>query len=101
MQKIQPEMKALREKYKKDTKKMNEEVMALMRKNKASPLGGCLPLFLQFPIFFALYRVLSESIELYQSPFLFWIQDLSLPDSYYSLPILAGFVFLFNKTSHR
>jgi len=98
MQKIQPEIKALRETYKSDPKKMNEEVMILMKKHKANPLGGCLPMFLQFPVFFALYRVLGESIELYQSPFFFWIQDLSLKDPYYILPILAGFVLFIQQS---
>ena len=92
MQKLQPEIKEIRETYKSEPKKMNEEVMALMKKNKANPLGGCLPMFLQLPIFFALYRVLGESIELYQSPFFFWIQDLSLKDPYYVFPILGGLV---------
>lgn len=92
MQKIQPQIKELKSTHKADPKKMNLEVMALMKKHKANPLGGCLPLFIQFPVFFALYRVLGESIELYQSPFAFWIKDLSLKDPYYALPILAGLV---------
>ena len=90
MKKIQPEIKAIREKYKKDAKKMNEETLALMKHYKANPLGGCVPMFLQLPIFFALYRVLSESFELYQSPFIFWIQDLSVKDPFYVLPVLMG-----------
>ena len=90
MQTIQPEMKRLREEYKKDPKKLNLEIMALMKENKANPLQGCLPLFLQTPVFFALYRVLGESIELYQAPFIFWIQDLSFKDPYYVFPVLAG-----------
>ena len=92
MQKIQPEIKEIKETYKSDPKKMNQEVMALMKKNKANPLGGCLPMFLQLPVFFALYRVLGESIELYQSPFFLWIQDLSLKDPYYIFPVLGGLV---------
>lgn len=91
MQIIQPEIKAIREKHKGgDAQKMNLEVMALMRENKANPLSGCLPMLLQFPIFIALYRVLGQSVELYQAPFVFWIQDLSLKDSFYILPILMG-----------
>ncbi len=90
MQTIQPEIKKLREEHKKDPKKLNEEIMALMKENKASPFGGCLPLFLQTPVFFALYRVLGESIELYQAPFILWIQDLSSKDPYYILPVLGG-----------
>lgn len=92
MQKIQPEIKKIKETYKSDPKKMNLEVMALMKQHKANPLGGCLPLFIQFPVFFALYRVLGESIELYQSPFVFWIKDLSLKDPFYVLPVLGGLV---------
>ena len=90
MKKIQPEIKAIREKYKKEPKRMNEETLALMKHHKANPLGGCIPMFLQLPIFFALYRVLSESFELYQSPFIFWIQDLSSKDPFYVLPVFMG-----------
>ncbi len=97
MQKIQPQIKEIKEKHKDDPKKANQDVMALMRENKASPLG-CLPLFLQIPIFIALYRVLGESIELYQSPFVLWIKDLSLKDPYYALPILAGLVYFIQQS---
>ncbi len=90
MKKIQPEIKAVRKKYKEDAKKMNEETLALMKRHKANPFGGCVPMFLQLPVFFALYRVLGESFELYQSPFIFWIQDLSIKDPFYILPILMG-----------
>ncbi len=90
MQKIQPLMTAVREKYKDDPVKMNSEVMALMKVNKANPLGGCLPMFFQVPVFFALYRVIGSSIELYGSPFVFWIQDLSAHDEFFVLPILMG-----------
>ena len=90
MQKIQPQIKELKETHKSDPKKLNLEIMALMKQNKVNPLGGCLPLFIQFPVFFALYRVLGESIELYQSPFILWIEDLSLKDPYFILPVLGG-----------
>ena len=92
MKKIQPKIKAIREKYKNkaDPKKMNEETLQLMKSHKANPFGGCLPMFLQLPVFFALYRVLGESFELYQSPFIFWIQDLSVKDPFYILPVLMG-----------
>ena len=90
MKKIQPEIQVLRKKYKKDMKVMNEQMLALMKKNKARPLGGCLPMLLQFPIFFALYRVLGESFELYQAPFFGWIKDLSLKDPFYVVPVLMG-----------
>jgi len=64
--------------------------MSLMKENKANPFGGCLPMLLQIPIFFALYRVIGSSIELYGSPFMFWIQDLSAHDKFFVLPILMG-----------
>ena len=91
MQQIQPQLQKLREKHKKDPQTLNKEMMALMKTNKANPLGGCLPLMVvQLPVFIALYRVLGESIELYQAPFIFWIQDLSLYDPWYILPVLSG-----------
>lgn len=90
MQKIQPLMTSVRERYKDDPVRMNQEIMALMKENKANPLGGCLPMLLQIPIFFALYRVIGSSIELYQSPFLGWITDLSHHDKFYVLPVLMG-----------
>ncbi len=97
MKKIQPEIQALRKKYKKDMKTMNEQMLALMKQNKARPLGGCLPMILQFPIFFALYRVLGESFELYQAPFFGWIQDLSLKDPFYVVPSLMGLSMYFQQ----
>lgn len=90
MQKIQPKLQALRERYKDDPMTMNRETMTLMKENKANPLGGCLPMLLQIPIFFALYRVIGSSIELYHSPFLGWITDLSSHDKFYVLPIIMG-----------
>jgi YidC/Oxa1 family membrane protein insertase len=80
MKKIQPLMKEIREKYKNDRKKMNEEVMALYRTYKINPLGGCLPMVVQIPVFFALYRMLYQAIELRHAPFVLWINDLSAPD---------------------
>lgn len=90
MQKVQPLIKDLREKYKDDAMTMNREMMLLMKENKANPLGGCLPMLLQIPIFFALFRVIGSSVELYQAPFMFWIQDLSLHDKFFVLPVLMG-----------
>lgn len=90
MQKIQPEMKMIREKYKNDPTRMNQEVMGLMKRSKANPLGGCLPMLLQLPVFLALFSSLSMSIELYKAPFIFWIQDLSVKDPFYVLPVLMG-----------
>lgn len=90
MQKIQPILQQIREKYKDDPANLNREMMAAMKENKANPMAGCLPILLQLPIFFALYRVIGSSVELYQAPFAAWIQDLSLHDKYYVLPVLMG-----------
>ncbi len=80
MKKLQPLMAEIREKYKHDKKKMNEEVMGLYRAYKVNPMGGCLPMVVQIPVFFALYRMLYEAIELRHAPFFGWINDLSAPD---------------------
>ena len=80
MKKIQPLMKEIREKYKDDKQRMNQEVMGLYRTYKINPLGGCLPMVVQLPVFFALYRMLYEAIELRHAPFFLWINDLSAPD---------------------
>lgn len=90
MQAIQPQIQAMREKYKDDQQAQQVEMMRLMKDHKVNPLGGCLPVFLQFPIFIALYQVLGNSIELYQAPFMLWIHDLSLKDPYYILPVFMG-----------
>lgn len=92
MQKVQPLIQNLREKYKDDPANLNREMMELMKRHKVNPMGGCLPMLLQIPVFFALYRVFSESIELYQAPFMFWIHDLSSKDPYFVLPILMAAV---------
>lgn len=92
MQRVQPLIQSLRERYKDDPMSLNREMMALMKKHKVNPMGGCLPMLLQIPVFFALYRVFSESIELYQAPFIFWIHDLSSKDPFYVLPILMALV---------
>ena len=80
MKKLAPLMKEIKEKYKDDKKKMNQETMALYRTYKINPMGGCLPMILQIPVFFALYRMLYEAIELRHAPFFLWINDLSAPD---------------------
>lgn len=90
MQKIQPILQDIRERYKDDPVTLNREMMATMKNNNANPLAGCLPILLQIPIFFALYRVIGSSVELYQAPFVGWIQDLSLHDKFYVLPVLMG-----------
>ncbi len=96
MKKLQPQLMAIREKYKKDSARMNQEMMKLYKEHKVNPLGGCLPMLLQLPFFVALYNVLSVSIELRQSPFIsFWIKDLSVHDPYYILPVLMGVSMIF------
>ncbi|MGA1862166.1 membrane protein insertase YidC [Deferribacter thermophilus] len=90
MQKIQPEIQKIREKFKGDPQKMNAAMMDLYRKYGVNPMGGCLPMLIQIPIFFALYKALLVSIELKGSPFFGWITDLSVKDPYYITPILMG-----------
>lgn len=90
MQKLQPEMKKMREKYGKDKQKLNQEMMSFYKENKVNPLGGCLPMVIQIPVFFALYRVLLGSIELRHAPFMLWITDLSAKDPYYVTPLIMG-----------
>ncbi|MDR3631170.1 MAG: membrane protein insertase YidC, partial [Desulfocapsaceae bacterium] len=80
MQKLQPKMVKIKEKYKDDPAQMNKEVMNLYKTYKVNPLGGCLPMVLQIPVFFALYKVLLQCIELRHAPFMLWITDLSAPD---------------------
>ena len=80
MQKLQPRMAKLREKHKGDKQKLNQEMMALYKTYKVNPMGGCLPMVVQIPVFFALFRVLGACIELRHAPFVFWINDLSAPD---------------------
>lgn len=80
MKKIQPLMAELREKYKDDKKRMNQELMSLYKVYKINPMGGCLPMVVQIPVFFALYRMLYQAIELRHAPFFLWINDLSAPD---------------------
>jgi len=90
MQKLQPKMKELREKFKNDKERLNREVMDLYRTHKINPLGGCWPVLLQIPVFFALYKALLHSIELRHAPFVFWIQDLAQKDPCYITPIIMG-----------
>lgn len=88
MAKIQPQLTKLREKYKDDKESLNREMMGLMKTHGYNPMAGCLPIAVQMPVFFALYRVLYSSIELYQAPFMFWITDLSAKDPFYVTPAL-------------
>ncbi len=90
MKEIQPLIQQLKETYKDDPNKLNQEIMALYKKYKVNPFGGCLPMLLQIPVFFALYKLLMVSIELRHAPFILWITDLSAKDPYYITPIAMG-----------
>ena len=102
MQEVNPKIQAIRNKYRGKLKdkqgrpnseaqrKMNEEVMALYKKEGVNPAGGCLPMLLQIPVLFAFYNLLSAAVELRHAPWILWIQDLSAPDPYYALPIIMG-----------
>lgn len=97
---LQPKIIFIKERYKNDKQKMSKEIMELYKKEKVNPLGGCLPLLIQMPIFLALYYMLVSSIELRHAPFLLWIQDLSAKDPYYILPFIMGvMMFFFQKFS--
>ncbi|WP_194437323.1 membrane protein insertase YidC [Vibrio fluminensis] len=100
MRMLQPKLQAMRERIGDDRQRMSQEMMELYKKEKVNPLGGCLPLILQMPIFIALYWALMESVELRHSPFFGWIHDLSAQDPYYILPILMGAsMFMIQKMS--
>ena len=90
MQKIQPKMQELKDKFKDDRDGLNRAVMELYKTHKVNPLGGCLPMIVQIPVFFGLYKALMFSIELRHAPFFFWLQDLSAKDPYYVTPIIMG-----------
>ncbi len=97
MQKLQPKMAKIKEKYKDDPAALNKETMSLYKTYKVNPLGGCLPMVLQIPVFFALYKVLLQCIELRHAPFMLWINDLSAPDRLwlgFDIPYLGGFPVL-------
>ncbi len=95
MRKLKPRMDALKERYGDDKQKMQQAMMELYKKEKVNPVAGCLPLLVQIPVFFALYTVLRESVELRQAPFIGWIHDLSAPDPYFILPLIyAGVMYL-------
>lgn len=90
MQMIQPKVAALQEKLKDDRDKLNKELIKLYRDHKVNPVGGCLPMVLQMPVFVALFNILYMTIDLRQAPFVGWITDLSVQDPYYVLPIIMG-----------
>jgi YidC/Oxa1 family membrane protein insertase len=90
MRKVQPRLKELQARFADDRPRFNTEMMALYKKEKVNPLGGCLPLLVQIPVFMSLYWVLGETVEFRQAPFILWIQDLSIQDPFYVLPIIMG-----------
>ena len=90
MRAVQPKMQAIREQYAEDKQKQSQAMMELYKKEKINPMGGCLPVLIQMPVFIALYWVLMESVELRQAPFALWIKDLAVMDPYFVLPILMG-----------
>ncbi|MBF0281597.1 MAG: membrane protein insertase YidC [Zetaproteobacteria bacterium] len=97
MRKLQPEQKKLQERFSDDRQQMGQEMMALYKKHKVNPLGGCLPIIIQIPVFFALYKVLLMSIEMRHAPFIGWIQDMSAQDPYFVLPVLMGLSMLIQQ----
>jgi YidC/Oxa1 family membrane protein insertase len=94
MRKVQPRMQAMKERYGNDRQKLNQAMMELYKKEKINPLGGCLPILVQIPVFIALYWMLLESVELRQAPWILWITDLSTKDPYFVLPIVMGITML-------
>lgn len=100
MRKLQPKIQLLKERYGDDRQKLTQATMELYKNEKINPLGGCLPMLVQIPVFLALYWVLVESVELRQAPFILWIHDLSVKDPYYVLPLLMGLtIFIQQKMS--
>ena len=97
MKELAPRMKELKEKYKGDPQRLNAATMEMYKKNGANPLGGCLPLLLQIPVFFAIYRVLLNAVELQGAEWILWINDLSRMDPYFVLPILMGATMFYQQ----
>jgi YidC/Oxa1 family membrane protein insertase len=94
MRKLQPRLATMKERYGDDRARLNQAMMELYKTEKINPLGGCLPIVVQIPVFIALYWVLLESVELRQASWMLWIQDLSAPDPYFVLPIIMGVTML-------
>ncbi|NHN77102.1 membrane protein insertase YidC [Azotobacter chroococcum] len=98
MRAVAPKLQALKEQHGEDRQKMSQAMMELYKKEKINPLGGCLPILVQMPVFLALYWVLLESVEMRQAPWLGWIVDLSIKDPYFILPIIMGATMFFQQT---
>ena len=90
MRRVQPKMLEIRERYGDDRQKQSQAMMELYKKEKVNPMGGCLPMLVQMPVFIALYWVLMESVELRHAPWILWINDLSAMDPYFILPLIMG-----------
>jgi YidC/Oxa1 family membrane protein insertase len=90
MRKVAPKMAEIKEKFGDNREKLGQEMMKLYKEEKINPLGGCLPILVQMPVFISLYWVLMESVELRQAPFFFWIRDMSVMDPYFILPLIMG-----------
>ena len=90
MKEVQPRLVAMKEQYKGDPQKLNQAMMEMYRKEKINPLGGCLPVVIQIPVFISLYWVLLSSVEMRGAPWVLWIHDLSVPDPYYILPVIMA-----------
>ncbi|MBI5625168.1 MAG: membrane protein insertase YidC [Elusimicrobia bacterium] len=100
MKKVQPQMQRLQQQYAKDPQRLNAEMLELYKRTGANPLGGCLPLLVQMPVFIALYNTLRSSWELHGASWVFWVRDLSAKDPYYILPVvMGGLMFVQNKFS--
>ncbi|MCP9439242.1 MAG: membrane protein insertase YidC [Nitrospira sp.] len=97
MQEIQPKILALQEKFKDDRDRLNRELIKVYRDNKVNPVGGCLPMLLQMPVFVALFNILNVAIDLRQAPFALWIDDLSVQDPYYVFPIVMGITMVIQQ----
>ncbi|MCP9455604.1 MAG: membrane protein insertase YidC [Nitrospira sp.] len=97
MQEIQPKILALQEKFKDDRERLNRELIKVYREHKVNPMGGCLPMLLQMPVFIALFNILNVAIDLRQAPFALWIDDLSVQDPYYVFPILMGITMVIQQ----
>lgn len=99
MKKLQPKINALKEKHGKDKETLNRETMKLYQKEGVNPLGGCLPMFIQMPVYIALYYMIKTSVELYNAPFLpVWLTDLSSPDPYYIIPVALGLTMFIQQS---
>lgn len=97
MRKLAPRLQSLKERFGEDRQKLNQAMMELYKTEKINPLGGCLPIVVQIPVFIALYWMLLESVELRQAPFMLWIQDMSSPDPFYILPLMMGVTMLIQQ----